>query len=62
MSPTRTRIYRVLVCVDVEATSPREAAHNAMLTLRGPKSPKTFKVAEKRRVDGEYIEIDLTKE
>lgn len=62
MSPIRTKIYRVIVTIDVEATSPHEAAHNAMMILHGPKQPMKFHVAEKRRVDGQFVEIDLSQE
>lgn len=60
--PNKSRIYRVICTIDVEALSAAEAAHNAMMILHGPKPPMKFQVAEKRRVDGEFVEIDLSKE
>lgn len=60
--PNKSRIYRVICTIDVEAMNPQEAAHDAMMTLCGPNPPMKFHVAEKRRVDGEFVEIDLTKE
>ena len=58
----KTKIFRVVAQVDVEAHDMVEAAHNAMLVLRGPNAPQKYRVAEKRRVDGEFVEIDLSKE
>lgn len=60
--PNKSRIYRVICTIDVEAMSPQEAAHDAMLILHGPNAPTKFSVAEKRRVDGQFVEIDLSKE
>ena len=62
MTPTRTKIFRVIATLDVEARDAHEAAHDAMMTLCGPNAPMKFQVAEKRRVDGQFIEIDLSKE
>ena len=60
--PTKTRTFRVVLQVDVEAHDMVEAAHNAMLILHGPTAPTKFSVAEKRRVDGQFVEIDLSEE
>lgn len=62
MSPIKTKIYRVITTIDVEANNPKEAAHEAMLVMCGPNPPRKYAVAEKRRVDGEFIEIDLNED